>query len=212
MEVALRPDQDNMNLKGASRIPIQICSPGSHTEIQSPERNVSTMQFRTKSSLLLREQPRTGISLRQRLRDKISSKTPHVDFNLIVDFPKQITAGAQFMIKTAIHVLHRSEPQLRLPPASFRIKRVHVYATYHARAPRDWYASRDYEGIPKRSASTRHAELGELSRYHADRGADLRLNAVPDVVTASLPMSRGEGTAVETQDDACGVWFAGRPR
>lgn len=85
-----------------------------------------------------------------------------------------------------------------------------MYATYHARAPRDWYASRDYEGTPKRSASTRHAELGELSRYHADRGADLRLNAVPDVVTASLPMSRGEGTAVETQDDACGVWFAGR--
>lgn len=207
--MALRLEH-NIALNKAWRTPIPFCPFRPYTGLTEPQGPVVlTKSSRIKTSLL--SEPGPELHLHQRVSDILLPTTPRANFSVIVEHPRQITAGSYFRFRAAISVLGRSDPSLHLSQIHLLVGRISLRATYSARAPRDWYAKTDWWGHPGHKTHysawlyPRHSRLGELSRVCPDPDPGLLLHAVPGALAAQLPAVPGS----ETQGNECEVWFSG---
>lgn len=169
----------------------------------------TSKQFNLSSSSLSGHDPQM-IGFRQRIKDRLSSATPHLRFELGVEFPNVLKAGHEFRFRCTFDVLG-GEKVVSIPPVTFKVLKLALLDLTFFRAPRDWSAANTMAGSPSRFA--RSSGVFRADDQRISREDRLPLNAVPDSQTAALDervAESGEEQKITEQEEHCEVWFSGR--
>lgn len=167
-------------------------------------------QFTLASSSLLGQDPQT-IGFRQRIKDRLSSATPQLRFELGIEFPTALKAGHEFQFRCTYDVLD-ADRVVAIPPVTFKILKLALVQFTFFRAPWDWSAVNTMMGPPSKYARTGAGYRADDERIsREDRQS---LNAVPETQTVAM----GEGGMSESdkgqktgeQEQHCDAWFNGR--
>ncbi|KAF2185697.1 hypothetical protein K469DRAFT_707361 [Zopfia rhizophila CBS 207.26] len=199
------PDVDPLSCTA----PILFQPPNPNAHITNPNRARYDKRFTVASSVLTGRDP-ASIGFGQRMRDRLSSATPKLDFELGVETPDLLASGSEFSFRTTFNVLQRSDKVVVIPPITFKILKLELLDFTLFRAPRDWAASNTMMGQPSRwhdstPRSAWHAkeerEVVEKKKY---------LNSIPEFQVVELPeVQVGEKKQIE-QAGQCEAWFRGR--
>ncbi|KAK5164242.1 uncharacterized protein LTR77_009936 [Saxophila tyrrhenica] len=100
-------------------------------------------------------------SFKHSFRDKFSSSTPSVDVVLKVTMPSSLQPGASFPIYACMEVSKPSTPEINLPVADIRIKKLEWHRLVYYRAPLDHPHSHVKEHEQSRTDETKLNTLPE---------------------------------------------------
>lgn len=123
------------------------------------------------------------LSFRQRMKDRVSSHTPRINFSLHCTLPQALVPGEQFKLTPSLHVLSRTEEVADIPAIIFRFKKLELKCVTAWRAPRDWNAQNamTYEqGSTALASSASKGPDSWRSEETANREIDVILNATAD--------------------------------
>jgi hypothetical protein len=158
-------------------------------------------------------QSSSAIGFRQSMRDRFSSSTPKVDFELAVEIPDALTSGTEFRFRTSFNVIIKSENASHIPAVHFTVLKLDLKDLTFVRAPRDYEAStmmsgnhrkNKYQNMPPPNAPYSGSEHKDIKRQ------EVPLNALPASATIEFEeIPSGEKEAME-QARNCGVWFTAR--
>lgn len=169
------------------------------------------MQCALDSSSLL-SQDRQTIGFRQRLRDRFSSSTPPLIFELGLELPKELVEpDTDFPFRCTFAVLEGDMVE-SIPPVTFRILELTLSDLTSFRAPRDYFASDTSSGYATTVLAPRIlGRCGDELRCVVNR---VPLNAVPGTRTVELGTytwdSGEKGKDIVKQEKQCEAWFSGR--
>lgn len=148
-----------------------------------------------------------AIGFRQSLRDKFSSSTPSLTFELAVDTPDLLTAGGEFRFRASFTALEQSGNVVKIPSLAFRVVKLQLVVFTFARAPRDWKANKMMSGSHGDGTPTSMPN----GPYQPDNGQDsemyetkVLLNALPEVQTLELdvvPLSAAHDAKGRTEGE-----------
>jgi hypothetical protein len=171
-----------------------------------------TQPFMLQTSALT-GQTSSAIGFRQSVRDRFSSSTPKVDFELAVEIPETLTSGTEFRFRTSFNVITKSDNVSHIPAVHFTILKLALKDITFVRAPRDYNATtmmsgshrqNKYENMPPTDATYPGQEHKDICRQ------EVPLNTLPASATVEFEeTSSGEKKAME-QARSCGVWFTAR--
>lgn len=184
-------------------------NPNAH--IQTPHLIRKTKILTLKSSTLASLDPES-IGFRQQINDKLSSKTPAVDFEIGIEFPATMTAGEEFTFKTTLRVVDKDLSTVSIPAFTFIVQKLELRDSTFFRAPRDWTAS-IWSGTPRRSRTWGSKPVPHRPGYDKFCGKENKteLEAWPEQHSGEMQqtMADQETKAVQ-QGQECEVWFHGR--
>ncbi|KAF2804837.1 uncharacterized protein BDZ99DRAFT_467087 [Mytilinidion resinicola] len=189
--------------------PVLFAPLNPYTHIQHPNRHRYAKKLALSSSVLAGAAA-ASVGFRQSLKDKLSSQTPRLDFELAVELPDLLRSGAEFAFRSSFAVLSKTENVTRVPEITFKVLKLELLDFTLFRAPRDWAAantmsggpSRWRDGTPRSSFRTEHSGYGESKTL---------LNAVPESETVELPEVLAEKAEKRmVQAGECEAWFTGR--
>lgn len=168
--------------------------------------------FKVQSSALT-GQATSSIGFRQSMRDRFSSSTPKLEFEVAVEIPDLITSGSEFHFRVSFNVLSISDNVAYIPHIRFAILKLELQDLTAVRAQRDHEAAltRDghhrnnrYENMPSPDApGSKHEHIESIKRKTL-------LNSLPESATLELEeIPGGEKKAME-QASSCEAWFSAR--
>jgi len=147
------------------------------------------------------------------MRDRWSSSTPKVNFDLTVEIPEVLICGTEFRFRTSFNVTTKSDNVSHIPAVHFTILRLELKDITFVRAPQDKNASTTMSGghrknkhqtMPAPDAQYSGRERKDISRQ------EVPLNTLPASATVDFEqVSSGERKAME-QTRSCGAWFTAR--
>ena len=198
-----------------------IPPPGPYTTLN---RYPKTLTLR---SSLLAGNTQTGI--RQSIRDRLSSSTPTLDFEVAIELPEHFTSGSEFHFRASFTTLSRSPNALHIPPSvTFNILKLDLLDFTFFRAPRDRDAGSGRSGLHRSNRYESWPPPDQLYIVAKNEHEDFTerktsLNALPESaileLTAGLPeysviaSSSGEkhsGAMEEKVKSTCEQWFTAR--
>jgi hypothetical protein len=217
-----------VDLTTTSIIPFQPTSPilpfGPHTAL-----NRSPKSFTLQSSILS-GRPASQIGIRQSIRDRFSSSTPKLDFEVAIEIPEYFTSGAEFRFRASFVTLSKTSNALHIPPSvTLTVLKLSLldFTFYRAASDRDASSTEEGGHLSNKYESWPPPDQLYVKGMHEHEEFTERktpLNALPESValdlTTGLPgytimagSGSGEehsGVAEEQAKSSCEQWFIAR--
>lgn len=168
--------------------------------------------FSMRSSALM-GQASSSIGFCQHVRDRLSSSTPKLDFEISLEIPKTLASGSELCLRVFFNVLSTTESASHLPTIQFTILKLDLQELTVVRAPLDKKASDSYRGYywkdryetmppPDTPFSSREFVSSSKEKTH--------LNSIPPSATLNLQETPSEKGEALQQANSCDTWFKAR--
>jgi hypothetical protein len=189
--------------------------------------------FTLHSSTLTGQDP-GQIGWRQSMRDRFSSATPALSFEVALEVSDHLASGAEFRFRASFTVLSKSENVIHIPDVTFRVLKLDLLDFTIYRAPRDTAANSNRDGAHTRSGN-RYENMPPPDQPYSvakDEREEIserktHLNSLPESATLELQQvpaysllerqsigdnKKGGGGAEHAMEQAksCEVWFSAR--
>jgi hypothetical protein len=187
-----------------------------NSHLNAAHDSLSVLRFRNTFSAqtsLLAGQPPSSIGFRQSMRDRFSSSTPKLDFEVSLEMPDLLTSGSELWFRASFNVLSKTGNVTHIPAIQFTVLKLDLQDFTAVRAPRDRDASffmdgrhrkNKHENMPPPNASYTGQEHIDSSKRKT------HLNSLPASVTLELAEVPGEEEKAPQQASSCETWFKAR--
>jgi hypothetical protein len=150
---------------------------------------------------------------RQRLRKRLSSSTPKLEFEASLKLPDRMTSGSEFRFLASFKVVSKSDNVSHIPAITFTILRLDLVTMTAARAPRDKAATASLDGHHWNNKTVNVPPPYAAYSGSEQRWADCKktcLNDLPESATREVDEVPCEDGGATEQVTSCEAWFTAR--